>query len=127
VVLAERYGAAGLSILCFPTREFGGQEFGTNAEIATFVKKRFGISPTTTPNLHMLGRTKVKGSKANPAWKWLARMSGNETDPSWNFSTKFLVDRSGEAVGRFDRVNPLDLEDQIKELLSMSGTGKEGK
>lgn len=74
-------------ILGFPSREFGSQEYKTDAEIAEFAKsKNFpGI-------LVQLG--KVTGSDASEVWKFFKAETGAK-DPTWNFNGKFLVSKTG--------------------------------
>lgn len=88
--------AAGLTVLGFPANDFGRQEPGTNEEIAEFCQGRFGV---TFP---MFAKIAVKGPDAHPLYKKLAAQPapiGGE--PKWNF-TKFLIDRQGRVVARFD-------------------------
>ena len=106
---------AGLVVLGFPSNDFGQQEPGSNEEIKTFCDARYKIS---FPLFEKVG---VKGNGAHPLFKKLAAQPapiGGE--PKWNF-TKFLVDRSGKVVARFEsRVKPddKDLEKQIEALLA---------
>ncbi|MDX2147663.1 MAG: glutathione peroxidase [Planctomycetota bacterium] len=105
----------GFVILGFPANEFGGQEPGTNAEIAAFCSSKFNV---TFP---MFEKIVVKGDDVHPLYARLIQQPapiGGE--PKWNF-TKFLVDRSGNVVARFEpRVTPDDpaLIKKIEELLA---------
>ncbi|MCC6659283.1 MAG: glutathione peroxidase [Phycisphaerales bacterium] len=105
---------AGLVILGFPANEFGGQEPGTNAEIKEFCTETYHV---TFP---MFGKIVVKGEGTSPLYRQLAAQPapiGGE--PKWNF-TKFLVDRQGHVVARFEpKVKPDDpaLVKKIEELL----------
>lgn len=105
----------GFVILGFPANNFMGQEPGTNKEIASFCTERFDV---TFP---MFEKISVKGEDAHPLFKQLtalAEPAGGE--PSWNF-TKYLVDREGNAVMRFDpRTKPNDekVTAKIAELLA---------
>lgn len=104
----------GFVILGFPSNDFGGQEPGSNAEIAEFCSERFGV---TFP---MFEKISVRGEKAHPLFKKLAAVpapAGGE--PTWNF-TKYLVDREGKVVARFEsRIKPDDVElnRRVDELL----------
>ncbi len=106
---------AGLVILGFPANDFGGQEPGSNSEIATFCTSNFGV---TFP---MFEKIDVAGAEAHPLFKFLAAQpapAGGE--PKWNF-TKYLVGRDGKVVQRFDsKVSPQDAElvKKIDELLA---------
>ncbi len=96
---------SGLVILGFPCNDFGGQEPGTEKEIKQFCESKYSVS------FPMFAKIKVKGDDAHPLYKQLrdqpAPIGG---EPKWNF-TKFVVDRSGNVVARFDsRVKPDDQE-----------------
>jgi glutathione peroxidase len=110
----------GLVILAFPANNFNGQEPGTDAEISEFCKKDYGI---TFP---LFSKVSVKGDDAHPLFKQLAAKGGGE--PSWNF-TKYLVDREGNVVQRFDpKTKPDDaaLTKKIDELLAAKVEPKNG-
>jgi glutathione peroxidase len=108
---------AGLVVLGFPTNDFGRQEPGSEAEIKSFCSTKYNV---TFP---MFSKVQVKGEGACELYKKLASQPapiGGE--PGWNF-TKFLVDRSGNVVSRYDsRVKPDDatLSAKIAELLGGS-------
>ena len=105
----------GLVVLGFPANNFAGQEPGTNAEIAEFCSSTYGVK------FPMFEKIDVIGEDANPLYKQLAAQPepiGGE--PKWNF-TKFLVNRAGEVVARFEpRVAPDDekLLEAIERLLA---------
>lgn len=86
----------GLVILGFPANNFGGQEPGTNEEVAKFCKDKFSV---TFP---MFEKVSVKGADQVALYKKLAGQPAPiGGDPKWNF-TKFVVDRTGKVVARFD-------------------------
>jgi glutathione peroxidase len=87
-----RKRGAGLTILGFPSGDFGDQELTDPDEIAGFGKKNYGVS------FPMFAKTHVRGGDANPFFKRLIREAG---EPNWNFG-KYLVDRRGHVVKRFD-------------------------
>lgn len=96
--LYKKYKDKGFVILGFPANNFGGQEPGTNAEIQTFCSRTYSV---TFP---MFSKISVKGSDQAPLYQYLTDKSANpETggEIGWNF-TKFLVDRNGKIVARFD-------------------------
>lgn len=105
----------GLVIIGFPANEFGGQEPGTNEEIAQFCSTKFDVS------FPMAAKIVVKGEGIHPLYKQLTLQPepvGGEIE--WNFD-KFLVNRAGEVVGRFKpRTTPEDAElvAAVKGLLS---------
>lgn len=95
--LYEKYKERGFVILGFPANNFGGQEPGTNAEIKSFCTLTYNV---TFP---MFTKVSVKGADMAPLYQYLTRQA-NPTlagDIKWNF-TKFLVDRSGKVVARFE-------------------------
>ncbi len=104
--LHERYGEQ-LIILGFPSNNFGGQEPGSNDEIARFCKANYGVT------FQMFAKVEVKGKGQHPLYKWLSseELNGwNNDAPSWNFC-KYLVDENGKLVRFFKSgTNPLDKE-----------------
>jgi glutathione peroxidase len=103
--LYERYQADGLEILGFPANDFLSQEPGDNAEIAKFCRINFGVTFPLFAKIH------VKGKKISPLYKLLTDKSSNPDyggKITWNFN-KFLLNRQGEIVGRFNsRTTPDD-------------------
>jgi len=98
--LYRKYRGRGLVVLGFPSNDFGGQEPGSNREIAAFCVNQYAIE------FPMFGKSSVRGAQANPLFTELARASG--ATPRWNFH-KYLVDRSGSKVASFDtKVAPGD-------------------
>jgi glutathione peroxidase len=96
--LYERYKDRGFVILGFPANNFGGQEPGTNEEIKTFCSTKYNV---TFP---MYSKISVKGDDKAPLYQFLTDATGSEIQ--WNF-TKFLVDKSGKVVARFEsKVTP---------------------
>jgi glutathione peroxidase len=101
----------GLVVLGFPANNFGGQEPGSNEQIARFCTDRYDV---TFP---MFSKISVAGDDQHPLYRELSRVGG---PPTWNF-TKYLVDRHGRVVARFDpRVGPQDpaLRRAIEQALS---------
>ena len=94
----KKYEAQGLVITGFPANNFGGQEPGSNEEIGAFCKSKFGV---TFP---MFSKISVKGSDKAPLYQFLTDKTVNPKtggEIQWNF-TKFLVDRNGKVVARFE-------------------------
>ncbi len=101
----------GLVILGFPANNFGGQEPGSDSDITEFCTTNYGI---TFP---MFSKISVKGDDQDALF---AELSAQTEEPSWNF-TKYLIDREGHLVARFDpRTKPEDekLVSRIDELLN---------
>lgn len=91
--LNKRFGAKGLSVLGFPANEFGGQEPGTNAQIAQFCASKYDTT------FDMFGKVVVKGNGIHPLFAWLTKEAGG--DIKWNFG-KFLIGKDGEILARFE-------------------------
>lgn len=135
--LYEEYKDQGLEILGFPCNQFADQEPGSNSDVQSFCKLNYGV---TFP---LFEKTDVRGDEAHPIFKYLSEEapfkgfdlnhpSGNllngvlqENFPDylvgnsikWNF-TKFLVDREGNVIERFEPTSePSDMIPKIKELL----------
>ncbi len=134
--LYEKYASKGFNVIGFPCDQFGHQEPGTNEEIEEFCRLNHGV---TFP---LMAKSDVNGDNANDIFKWLyfekpfAGFGESETgkfmdemlsrndpdyasnpDIKWNF-TKFLIDRKGRVVARFEPVvTPEELEDEIQALL----------
>jgi glutathione peroxidase len=93
----EKYKDHGFVILGFPANNFGAQEPGTNQEIKTFCTRKYSV---TFP---MYSKISVKGADQAPLYGYLTKETGAGIagDIQWNF-TKFLVDREGKVVQRFE-------------------------
>lgn len=104
--LHEEYGKK-LTIIGFPANNFGGQEPGTNKEIASFCSKNYGVK------FQMFEKISVKGGDAAPLYLWLStkdQNGWNEDAPSWNFC-KYLINEKGELIKFFkSSVNPMSSE-----------------
>ncbi len=95
--LYRKYRSRGLVILGFPSNDFGGQEPGSNKEIASFCVNQYAV------DFPMFAKTDLK---KNPLYTDLAKATG--AVPRWNFH-KYLIDRGGRQVLSFEtRVEPTD-------------------
>jgi len=111
--LYQRHRAEGLEILGFPCDQFGHQEPGDDAEIATFCERNFGV---TFP---LFKKVEVNGAGTHPVFAFLKKSAPGLLGDSikWNF-TKFLVDREGRVVDRFAPAStPEKLEADVVKLL----------
>ncbi len=96
--LYEKYKGQGLVIVGIPANNFMSQEPGTDAEIKAFCNNKYNVS------FPMMSKVSVKGDDQAPLYSFLTDKS---TDPKfagdikWNF-TKFLFDRNGNPVARFE-------------------------
>jgi len=91
--LYAKYKDKGLVIVGVPANNFGGQEPGTNEEIATFCSRTYKV---TFP---IMSKVSVKGADQTPLYQYLTANNGG--DVKWNF-TKFLVGKDGKPVQRFE-------------------------
>ena len=95
--LWKTYADKGLVVLGFPSNEFGGQDPGSDGEIASFCQLNYGVS------FPMMSKVKVNGGDAHPLWKWLTAQAPGLLGTKgikWNF-TKFLVGRNGQVIKRY--------------------------
>lgn len=136
--LYEDYHDKGLEILDIPCNQFGGQAPGTDKEIHEFCTLHFN---TTFPQMK---KADVNGTNELPLYTYLKSEKGfegldehplrsvledmfNKADPDWakkpdikwNF-TKFVVDREGKVVARFEPTADIEkVEACIKELIQL--------
>ncbi|GGD93198.1 glutathione peroxidase [Paenibacillus nasutitermitis] len=135
--LYEQYKGQGLEILAFPSNQFGEQEPGANSDVQEFCEINYGV------NFPLFAKSDVRDETANPVFRYLTGAAPFEgfdtTQPSgkmlntflsekmphwmlddsikWNF-TKFLVDREGRVIKRFEStVEPMDMIPDIEALL----------
>ena len=111
--LYERYKSRGFVILAFPANDFMGQEPGDNSTIKQFCELNFKVS------FPLFSKISVRGAKIEPLYQYLTTSSGFNGKITWNFN-KFLVDRQGRIIARFDsRTAPLDpsLDEKILKAL----------
>jgi glutathione peroxidase len=133
----KKYKDKGLEVLGFPCNQFAEQEPGSNNEVKKFCQLNYGV---TFP---MFEKIDVRGASAHPLFKYLSEavpfegfdlnhpigkilnsllkekfpetLIGNSI--KWNF-TKFLIDREGNVVGRFEpTAEPKDMVSEIEKLL----------
>jgi glutathione peroxidase len=112
--LHEAYGDQGLVVLGFPCNQFGGQESGSEEEIASFCELNFGVS------FPLMGKVDVNGDGASPLYQWLSSeapgLLGSKSI-KWNF-TKFLVGKDGQVVKRYaPQDTPQSLAKDIEAVL----------
>ena len=93
----EKYKDQGFEVLAFPANEFGTQEPGDNEQIKEFCSTKYKVS------FPLFSKIVVKGEGIDPLYEFL---TSEETNPkfageiAWNFA-KFLVNRKGEVIARF--------------------------
>jgi glutathione peroxidase len=96
--LYEKYKNQGLVVIGFPANNFMGQEPGTDEEIKTFCSRNYNVS------FPMYSKISVKGDDKAPLYQFLTDTTANPKtggEIKWNF-TKFLVDRDGKVIQRFE-------------------------
>lgn len=97
-MLHVQYGKKGLAVVGVPCNQFGGQEPGSATQIQAFCKSNYGVT------FDMLAKVEVNGEKACGLYKHLTSAKTKPKGPGkvvWNFE-KFLLDRNGDVIGRFD-------------------------
>ena len=103
----EKYKDKNFVIVGFPANNFGSQEPGTNAQIATFCQKNYGVS------FPMMSKISVKGKDMHAVYQFLTQKAKNglqDSDVEWNFQ-KYLISVNGElAKVILPRVLPTDAE-----------------
>ncbi|MDL0440152.1 glutathione peroxidase [Stutzerimonas frequens] len=112
--LWQRYGEHGLVVLGFPCNQFGRQEPDSEAQIATFCERRFGVS------FPLFAKVEVNGGDAHPLFIELKKRAPGLLGSKaikWNF-TKFLIADQGRTVRRYSsRTAPQALAADIEALL----------
>ena len=133
--LYKKYHEKGLEILDFPCDQFGHQAPGTDDEIHSFCTAKYNTTFDQLSKIEVNGENEdklytllkdtikveeVKGMKNKMAMSGVKKISKTckkDGDIKWNF-TKFLVDRNGNVVKRFDPTfNPMDIESDIIKLI----------
>jgi glutathione peroxidase len=124
----------GLQILGFPCNQFGEQEPGTDEEIQEFCSTSYDV---TFP---VFSKIDVNGDGADPLYQYLRGAVASDFGPQhgflyehvsktrpeaigtddikWNF-TKFLIDRDGNVVRRYEpSVTPEEIRPDLDQMLS---------
>jgi glutathione peroxidase len=101
-------------VLGFPCNQFGAQEPGKAAEIASFCATTYGV------DFPMFDKVEVNGPNRHPLYDWLTSQKKGflgSRDIKWNF-TKFLTDREGQVVARYaPQVEPEAIRPDIEKLM----------
>ncbi len=90
--LYRKYHQRGLTVLGFPSNDFGNQEPGSNKEIAKFCKLTYGVE------FPMMEKANITG--ANPSAPYPALIKATGDTPQWNFH-KYLISRDGKVIKSF--------------------------
>ncbi len=108
--LYQTYSDQGFVVLGFPCSQFLNQEYKDDEEIVSFCQKNYGVS------FPMFSKINVRGKHKAPLYEYLIEQTSGKMI-QWNF-TKFLVNREGEIVARFQpKVTPEEIESTIKDIL----------
>ncbi len=107
------YNDKGFEILDFPCNQFGNQAPGTEEEIVSFCKMKFGTT------FKQFAKVEVNGDNEEPLFTYLKSqkkgIGGSKI--KWNF-TKFLVDRDGNVIDRFgSTTTPEKIAGKIEKVL----------
>ena len=95
--LHETYKGKGVAIVGVPCNQFGGQEPGTNEEVAKFCQSEYGVE------FDMLSKVDVKGSGQCGLYKYLTAQDikpAGKGPIKWNFE-KIVLDKAGKPIARF--------------------------
>ena len=133
--LYEKYHEKGFEILYFPCNQFRGQAPGTDEEIHEFCTLKYKTQFDQMKKIDVNGENEdplytflkkempdeaVKGLKAKAMLKAVGKLSEStkaDSDIKWNF-TKFLIDREGRVVGRYNpTVEPKSIDADIAALI----------
>jgi len=107
----QKFGAR-LSILLYPSDEFGAQEL-PSAEVAGFVTSQ--SLPTDGGGCTLMQKVNVNGPSADDAWK--VAKEAFPGDVGWNFEGIFVFDREGMPVGRYTSGQLTDIDKKLAELV----------
>jgi len=109
--LYKKYCDRGFELLDFPCNQFMNQAPGTIGEIHTTCTTRFGIT------FAQFAKIDVNGDNESPLYTFLKKEGGGG-NIGWNF-VKFLVDRKGNVVKRFDsKVTPEQIGPEIEKIIN---------
>lgn len=134
--LYQKYKDQGFEVIGFPCNQFMEQEPGDEKDISEFCSVRYGV---TFP---LSGKVEVREENAIPLYEYLTSQKGfkglgkglkakgmelmlkgrykdgyTDNQIKWNF-TKFLIDRKGNVIERFEpTVEPKDIAADIEKLL----------
>lgn len=135
--LYDKYNSKGFEILDFPCDQFGGQSPESDEQTTEFCQLNYG---TTFAQLQQI---EVNGENESPLYTWLKSEKGffgfdrnnpvsqklddrlkkvdpdyaKSSDIKWNF-TKFLIDREGNVVARFEPTADINrIDDMIQAQL----------
>lgn len=124
--LYEKYSGQGFNLIAFPCNQFGGQAPGTSEEERQYAIRKFGFE------FDVYDKIDVNGPGAHPLYKYMRSVQptslpgrgpavGEKGAIEWNY-TKFLVDRKGQPIRRYNSIfDPSDFEGDVKLTLANKG------
>lgn len=118
--LYEKYKDKGLAILAFPANDFWKQEPGSNEEIKAFCTRKYGVT------FDLFSKVSVVGEEKAPVYQFLTSTEKNGEfggEIQWNF-TKFLLNRQGKVVGRFEPKTKPEAGEVVKAIESALAEAK---
>jgi len=89
--LYDEFKGKNFVVVGFPSNDFANQEPGSNADIAAFCSKNYGV------NFPMMEKISVKGESMHPLYQFLTSKAKNgieENKVEWNFQ-KYLINEKG--------------------------------
>ncbi len=110
--LHERYAEQGLAVVGVPSGDFGGQEFDTADEIASFCEANYGVT------FDLMEKSHVRGDERIELFARLTDPANDPTaggDPQWNFE-KFIIDRRGRLIARYRSGTEPTAEEMIEAI-----------
>ena len=92
--LHKKYSSKRLKVIGFPSNDFGGQEPGSEKEIAKFCKFNYGVT------FSLSSKVKTRGVGQSSVYRFLTNNAPEKGEVKWNFE-KFLISRDGKIIKRF--------------------------
>ena len=123
--------ASGFTILAFPSNDFGGQEPGTDSEIAEFCSTQYSVTFPVMCKISVVGDdqhplyaalsaevpTAAGKDELRDRFRGYGMTPSDDPDVLWNFE-KFLIDRAGRVAARFVSTVSPDAPDLITAIES---------
>jgi len=109
VSMYNKYADKGFTVLAFPCGQFMNQELATDEAVCEFASKKYGAK------FPLYSKADVNGTNTQPVYAWLKQAFPG--DITWNFASKFIIDRNGVPVKRFEKESYADIEKFVVEQL----------
>lgn len=121
--LYSKYKERGFEVLGFPANNFGGQEPGSDEEIAVFCERNYGVT------FDMFSKISVKGEDQHPLYRYITTAEPVAGEVRWNFQ-KYLVGRDGKLLEKYaSSVKPLseELASALERALAATPAGAQAE